>query len=93
MNNMLAYSNMGDQLKAGSSAAIRNSIIYDNPCAMGQNNPGIHLYFVVFLFLFFLSYILLLFILFLVIYLIVNVKVFHLDITRSYPCLEGERQV
>jgi hypothetical protein len=31
---------MGDQVKVGASAAVRNSIIYDNPCAMGQDNPG-----------------------------------------------------
>jgi hypothetical protein len=27
---------MGEQIKAGASAAIRNSVIYDNPIAMGQ---------------------------------------------------------
>jgi hypothetical protein len=40
MANMLTYGNIGDQIKCGSSAELRNSIVYDNPTAMGQNIPG-----------------------------------------------------
>ncbi len=40
MSHILAYGNIGDQVKSGSSSELRNSIIYDNPTAMNLAIPG-----------------------------------------------------